>query len=210
MLTLMSHRTALVVVVSVLFLVISSAAQDSSIPDPEVVHPNIRVTVPNLLAAKSRDETSGAVAKAAMVTVLSASSVNCDRASQINAVLEANGGAPLQTLAEKLAGTSCMTNGTTTHLSAQFTPSGSIQADGIIAPLLRGKPLLIRWNGMLFVLHGVVYDEHLHNSGKRENVIRQLLLIDPRHSDERRYISFDRQRDDLSQVEGIAEIRFVP
>jgi hypothetical protein len=68
------------------------------------------------------------------------------------------------------------------------------------------RPLLMEWNGNLYVIHGVVYDEHLHNSGKRENVIRQLLLIDPRYAYERRFVSFDRQADDFSQVEGIAEI----
>lgn len=157
--------------------------------------------------ANASDEL-GAVAKAAVATVLSASNVKCEPASQLNAVLESQGGASLRKLAEKLSGASCMMDGKIVHLSAVFTPNGSIQADGIIAPLVHAKPLLIRWNGALYVLYGVVYDEHLHNSGKRENVIRRLLLIDPRYSDERKFVSFDRQRDDFAQVEGIAEIRF--
>jgi hypothetical protein len=81
-----------------------------------------------------------------------------------------------------------------------------VRPDGIIAAIVRGKPLLVRWNDNLYVLYGAVYDEHLHNSGKREIVIRQLLLFDPRYSDSRRFISFDRLKEDFSRVEGIAEI----
>ena len=205
----MSLRLEFLLVIGALALVVSSPAQELPVPDPEVVHPNIRVSVPNLSPENAADESSGAVAQAAMATVLSASNMTCDSASQLNAVLEANGGTTLRTLAEKLRGASCMTNGTIVHLSAEFTPNASIQPDSILAPILHGRPLLLRWNGELYVLRGVIYDEHLHNSGNRENVIRELLLIDPRYSDRRRFVSFDRQKNDFSEVEGIAEIRFV-
>lgn len=204
----MSFRLALILVLNAFLFEVSSVAQDVAVPDPELVHPNIRVSVPHLASVKSDDESGGAAAKTVMAIVLSALNVRCDPASQLNTVLEANGGAPLRTLSEQLAGASCMTNGRIGHLSAEFTPNGSIQADEIIAPLMHGKPLLIRWSDVLYVMYGAVYDEHVHNSGKHENVIRELLLIDPRYSDRRRLVPFDRQKNDFSQVEGIAEIEF--
>lgn len=205
----MKDRLAVIVFFSLLALIPMALAQDPNAPDPEVVHPNLRVAVSNMPSVKVFDQSATAVAKAAVATVLGAVEINCDSGSQLNTVLEANAGAPLQTLAAKLSGASCMTNGNIVHLSASFTPNGSIQADGIIAPIVHGKPLLIRWNDALYVLYGVIYDEHLHNSGKRENVIRQLLLIDPRYTDQRRFVIFDREKNDFAQVEGIAEIRVV-
>ncbi len=58
--------------------------------------------------------------------------------------------------------------------------------------------------------YGVVYDEHLHASGRRDNVIRELLLIDPRYSDRRGFVAFDREHDDFAQVEGIAAVSATP
>ncbi len=205
----MSRRISLVVLVSTFLVVTWSVAQSLPDPDPEVVHPNIRITVPHLSPVNVAGELNGTAANAAVLTVLGASNLKCDPASQLNAVLEANAEAPLRTLAEKVSGASCMTNGRIVHLSAAFTPNGSTHADAIIAPIVHGKPLLIRWNEVLYVLYGVIYDEHLHNSGKRVNVIRQLLLIDPRYANERKFVSFDRGKDDFAQVEGIAEIRIV-
>ncbi len=205
----MRCRMAVIVLIGLLPL-IPAIAQDLPTPDPEVVHPNLRVALNNMPSVKVSDQSGLTVAKTAVAMVLGATKVNCDPGSQLNTVLEANAGAPLQTVAAKLSGASCMTNGKIVHVSAAFTPNGSIQADGIIAPLLHQKPLLIRWNDALYVLYGVIYDEHLHNSGKRENVIRQLLLIDLRYADQRRFVAFDRQKNDFAQVEGIAEIHVVP
>ncbi len=205
----MTSRVVVVAVIIVVLLAGPAVAQELPVPDPEVVHPNLRVTVNNLSFVKASDESKAAVAKAALAIVLSASNVKCDPASQVNSVLEANAESSLRTLSEKLVAASCLARGGTVHLDAEFTPSGSIQADNIVASIKRHEPLLMRWNGILYVLHGVVYDEHLHNSGRRENVIRQLLLIDPRYADERRFGSFDRPKDDFSQVEGFAKILFV-
>lgn len=204
----MRYRLSVIILLG-LVPFIRTVAQDLPAPDPEVVHPNVRVSISNMPVVKISDQSSVAVAKAAVAMVLGATKVNCDPASQLNTILEANAEARLQTVAAKLSGASCMANGRIVHLSASFTPSESIQSDGIIAPLLHGKPLLIRWNDALYVLYGVIYDEHVHNSGKRDNVIRRLLLLDPRYADERRFVSFDREKDDFAQVEGFAEISTV-
>jgi hypothetical protein len=139
--------------------------------------------------------------------VLGASRIKCDSGSQLNTVIEANAASSLRILSEKIGGSSCASNGHAMRLNAVFTPNPEIRADGIVAAILHQRPLLMEWKGALYVIHGVIYDEHLHNSGKRDNVIRQLLLIDPRYSDQRRFASFDRQRDEFAQVNGITEIQ---
>ncbi len=202
----MSSRIVMLPVIA--FFILGSALAQDFVPDPEFVHPNQQANVSNLAVIKAPDESKAAVAKTALAIVLSAEGKTCDTASHVYTVLEANGNSSLRELSGTLAGASCLMKGRTVHLGARFTPNGSIQADDMIAPILHGKPLLIRWNDEVYVLYGVVYDEHLHNSGKSENVIRRLLLIDPRHSVEQRLVLFDRQKDDFAQVEGIAEIVF--
>lgn len=92
------------------------------------------------------------------------------------------------------------------RVKANFVPNGAIQGNSIIASMKESKPLLFEWKGALYVLYGVVYDEHLHYSGRQDNVIRQFLLIDPRYSDKRRLVSFEREQDNFAEVEGVAGV----
>jgi hypothetical protein len=114
--------------------------------------------------------------------------------------------ASLRMLTSKISGAVCHANDSTVRITATFVPNGAIQGDSIIASVIAGKPLLIQWHGTLYVLYGVVYDEHLRYSGSRTNVIRQLLLIDPRYSDKRHFVAFDRDRNDFADVEGMASV----
>ncbi len=194
---------ALGVCLSIAFLVSQVAAQTDA-GTAVAVHPNQRITVPNLPAVVATND--GGVARAAVAIVLSGSKVKCDPGSPLETVLEATAGSSLQAMASKLAGASCITNSRAQRLSATFTPNSAIQADSVIASLLQGRPLLMSWKRKLYVLYGVVYDEHLYYDGSRTNAIRQLLLIDPRYSDQRRFVAFARDKDNFADVEGIASV----
>ena len=188
------------------FLLVSFlVAQDLPV-DPEVVHPFQRITVPNLTNVTAPNSSEPAVAKAGLAIILSASKLKCDPDSQVESVADSIAGESLKTLVTKISGASCLVDGRMLRVAASFVPNGMIQANTIVASIKENKPLLIEWKGALYVLYGVVYDEHLHNSGRQDNVIRELLLIDPRHSDKRRFITFKRDRDDFGAVEGVASI----
>ena len=75
-----------------------------------------------------------------------------------------------------------------------------MKAEDIISSLMTQHPLLMDWNGHLYVLYGAVFDEYGYFSGPTVRVIRTLLLVDTRFSDRRRYVSFDRQTDDWAKV----------
>ncbi len=194
----------LTLVCALALLTFPVAAQDIPV-DSEVVHPNKRVTVSDLAMVTARDTSGAAVAKAALAIVLGASRTKCDRGSQLN-VVDANAGPSLRSLASKLSGAPCSMNGRMLRLTASFTANGEIRAEALIAPLVQGQPLLFKWKNTLYVLYGVVYDEHLFYSGRRDNVIRELLLIDPRYSDKRRLVAFEREQDDFAEVEGVASV----
>ena len=63
-------------------------------------------------------------------------------------------------------------------------------------------PLLIDWNGHLYVLYGAVFDEYVYSNSTTQHVLKTLSLIDTRYSDERRYVSFNRQNDDWGKLTG--------
>ncbi len=189
-----------------LFLSSPLAGQDIPVIDPEVVYPYRRVTVANLAVVTATDTSRPAVAKAALAIVVSASKLKCDPDSQIESVADAKAAASLRTLVTKISGASCAVNGRTLRVTASFVPNGAIQANSIVASLNGGTPLLVSWKGALYVLYGVVYDAHVHYSGRQDNVIRKLLLIDPRYSDKRRLVVFEREKDNFAQVEGFASV----
>jgi len=55
------------------------------------------------------------------------------------------------------------------------------------------------WSGHLYVVDGVIFDEWRSCDGSMY-MIKKLLLVDTRFSDQRRYVSFDRQTDDWGKV----------
>ena len=66
------------------------------------------------------------------------------------------------------------------------------------------------WNSHLYVLYGAIYDETLYSDGTRMNVIHKLLLIDPRFSDARREVVFNRDTDDWTKFEGMLQLTAAP
>jgi hypothetical protein len=105
-----------------------------------------------------------------------------------------------------ISGSNCTMSGRTGRVKSAFIPNGGIRANELITSMIQGKPLLIRWKSTLYVLYGVVYDQHLKGSGNQDNVIRELQLIDPRYSRTRRFVTFVRDKDNFEQVEGIASV----
>ena len=199
-----------VVLVVSFFLIGPLTGQDVPLGGYPVVHPYRRIQISNLAGISSTDTTSPAITKAALAIVISASKVNCEHDSQLESIADANAGASLQTLVTKVAGAFCSENGRRFRVTASFVPNSAIQGNNIIASLKQGQPLLIEWKDVLYVLYGVVYDERIHSSGRQDNFIREFLLIDPRYSDKRRLVTFERDKDNFAEVEGIASIRTTP
>jgi hypothetical protein len=176
---------------------------------PAYIHPYQRIAVPNLAQFRAADDSRPAVLKAVVATVLSGLNVKCGSGSQLYSVLEANAELPLRAVAAKISGASCSMEGRTLHVNATFAPNGAIKANGIVASVMQHQPLLLEWKNRIYVLYGVVYDQHLYNTGAQDNVIREFLLIDPRYSDTRRFLAFNRAKDNFADVAGIATISVV-
>jgi hypothetical protein len=112
-------------------------------------------------------------------------------------------GKSLKEAGEKLRGKHYLDSGETILVADQYWPGASVNPEGIIGSLIAQHPLLMDWDGHLYVLYGAVFDEYRYYDGRIDWVIKKLALVDTRFSDKRRYVSFDRQTDDWSKVSGL-------
>jgi hypothetical protein len=190
---------------AVLTLALGLCAQAQTTPDSEVVHPNQRATVDKLPHLVAEGSGTSAAAKT-LVDIVLGVKTRCDSGSQVESAIESVSGDSLRGLINKIDGTTCSNSGQLHKVNASFTPNGAIKANDVIVSLLQGKPLLMGWKNVSYVLYGVVYDQHLFYSGRQDNVIREFLLIDPRYGDKRRTVTFVVAGNDFGEVEGIASI----
>jgi hypothetical protein len=121
--------------------------------------------------------------------------------------------APLEQLARVINGEYVLDDGRKVRLEARYTVGAPVNLDAIILGLRGGRPALLLWKGHAYILYGVVYDEYVAPTGHRLFDIREIKLVDPLYDDERRLVSFVRDRDDLADIGGtfeVAAIFYVP
>lgn len=171
--------------------------------DSYVVHPNQKVQIASLPSAVAASTSESAVLAASVATAVMERDVCCDRNSALEDQITSAKKGSLREVGEELRGKHYLDNGSPIFVADQYWPGASVNADDIVASLMAQRPLLIDWNGRLYVMYGAVFDEYKYNSGLAVHVIRTLLLVDARFSDRRRYVSFNRQTDDWGKVTGL-------
>lgn len=95
---------------------------------------------------------------------------------------------------------------------ARVFPAGAtIGAEDLIAAVRRGRPMIFFWRMHAYVAIGVAYDEYIGANGSRMWEVRELTLLDPTAADEEhRHVSFQKDRDDMREINGAMEFVLVP
>jgi len=168
-----------------------------------VLHPNQEVKVASLPSAVAASTSDSAVLAASLATALMEPEVCCGRNSALEDRIPSAKGLSLKELGEKLRGKHYLGDGLSFLVADQYWPGASVKAEEILSSLMAQHPLLMDWNGHLYVLYGAVFDEYASYSGSNYHVIHTLLLVDVRFSDRRRYVSFNRETDDWAKVSGL-------
>jgi hypothetical protein len=171
-----------------------------------VVHPNQEQEVTSLPAITAASSSDHAVLVASLATVMMQSEVCCDRDSALEAQIPAGGNSSLKDLGEKLRGKHSLGSGLAIAVDDQYWSGATVNVEDIIVALMAQHPLLMEWNGHLYVLYGAVFDEYVYSSGTTQHILKTLSLIDTRYSDQRRKVSFDRQADDWGKVDGLLKL----
>jgi hypothetical protein len=189
-----------------IFLIFVSCLVQGQEGNASVFLPNQEVRVADLPALTAPSKSSSAVLTTVLETVLNDKTVCCGRDSALeDSVLYAAESDPvsLQELSAKLRGRHLLSDGRHITVSAEYFSQSSIYANLIVRTLLDQHAPLIAWKTHLYVLYGAIFDETRYYSGPREYAIHKLFLLDPRFSDQRREIVFNRDIDDWGKVEGL-------
>ena len=166
--------------------------------------PNQEVRVPGLpsLTAPSK---SAALATALEI-VLHDKAVCCGKDSALeDAALYTtlSGAVSLKEFSAKLQGKHLLNDGRPILVNAEYFPPSSMNAGLIVGALQDQHAALFEWQSHVYVLYGAIYNETRDYSGTRQYALQKLLLLDPRFSDRRREVVFDRETDDWEKVQGL-------
>lgn len=175
---------------------IDAAGQDGV----DVILPNQLVQVASLPSVVAASKNKSDVMAASVATAVIDPAVCCGRNSALVDRVDLANGRSLMLLGEKVRGKHHLDSGSSIVVTDHYWPVASVHSDDIISSVMAEHPLLMVWSGHLYVVYGVVFDEVIYYGGARMHVIRKLLLVDTRFSDDRRYVSFNRQTDDWGKV----------
>ena len=168
----------------------------------------VRVTNLHLRNAKSADST--ATLAATLSTIFDDPQVCCGKDSALGDEVFSADSDSIEGLARTLQGRHMLDDGRPILVSAQYVSADSAKAEQVIAPLLTNKPLLMEWNYHFYVVQGVVFSERAYDNGFHEYLVRQLLLSDPRFTDERMRVAFHANNNSWHEVQGFLILSAAP
>ena len=103
-----------------------------------------------------------------------------------------------------------LSDGRPIMVTAEYVPATSLVGGTFIGTLNDKQPLLMEWNSHLYVVYGVIYSTIYSPEGGRTDSIFKIFLLNPRYSDQRREVTFNRQTDDWGKVQGLLTLKAVP
>jgi hypothetical protein len=186
--------------ITLIFFCGNTCAQD--VNNGYVFHPDQDVRVVSLPAIVATSKSESDVMAASVATAVMGPDVCCGRNSALEDEVPSDGKS-LKELGQKLRGKHYLASGQTIVVADQYWSGASVNSGNIVGSLMAQHPLLMNWEGHVYVLYGAVFDEYKYYDGTATWVIKKLSLVDTRYSDKRRYVSFDRQTDDWTKVTGI-------
>jgi hypothetical protein len=155
----------------------------------------------HLQPAASEDR--NAAVAAALATVIKDAGVCCGENSVLGTTPVTGSSISLREIANKVGGRHVLSDGQTVTITGEYISAATLSSDRIIVPLMKQQPMLMMWKSHIYVLYGAVYDDTVYTDGHHDYVIHKLLLLDPSAAGPDRQATFDRQKDDWSQVEGL-------
>lgn len=166
---------------------------------------NVEVKVPDLQPLKARTHDPSEILLTSLDIAFHNSAICCGRNSALDERAVAANPLLLQEVAAKIQGKWLLSDGRPIQIVTEYIPtasSGDISYK-IVQSLRGNRPMLLVWNSHLYVLYGAIFDEAWAADTGGQDEIHKLLLLDPRYSDSRRQVIFDRDADDWGKVRGL-------
>jgi hypothetical protein len=179
-------------------------------PRTFISHPNQEIRVHGLpsLVAGSKDASD--VLATALAIVFNDKDLCCESNSALGDRLPQSDPVSLPEVAAKLQGRQLMSDGRPIQIAAEYFEPAAVNSGKVVNAILERHAPLMVWNSRLYVISGVIFDDAYYSDGSEIYVIRKFLLTDPRFSDSRRDVVFNRDTDDLGRVQGILFLAVAP
>jgi hypothetical protein len=172
----------------------------------QVLYQDQEIQVHDLPSLTARSAHSADVLLTSLNTVFHDHEICCGRDSALEDSVGAADPKSLKDVASKLQGRHLLGDGRPIMVTATYSTPDAVNSGVLIQWFLKQRAALMRWNSHLYVVHGIVYiwtaSSAPEGSGQTGTVIKKFLLWDTRFSDSRREVVFNRDTDDLTQVEG--------
>jgi hypothetical protein len=164
----------------------------------------VRISDLPSVTAKSKDASD--VLAASLEIILRDKEVCCGKNSALEDDVQRADPKSLKNVADRLQGRHLLSDGRPIMVTAEFVPATS-PVSGLINALTAKQPLLMEWNSHMYVVYGAIYTTIYSPEGGRTDSILKIFLVDPRFSDQRREVTFDRQTDDWGKVQGLVMLK---
>lgn len=172
----------------------------------QLLNTDLEVRVSGVSSLMARTHEPADVLLTSLDTVLHDRSICCGRDSALEDSAAAADPSSLKDVAAKLNGRHLLGDGRPIQITAEYWPTADANSGMIIGALTDKHALLMLWDSHIYVVYGAVYRWTWMGSeegGSAVTILRKLMLLDTRYSDYRRRVTFNRETDDLSKVQGL-------
>jgi hypothetical protein len=166
--------------------------------------PNQEIRVRQLPSLEAKSSDPSDVLLTALAILFHDQEICCGKDSALEDSARLADPSSLKDIAARLQGRHLLSDGRPIMITVESVSgiAGDISYH-IIGILADDRPMLMLWSSHLYILRGVIFDQTLYSDGSSVNRIHKLLLLDPRYSDSRREVVFNRDSDDWNQVQGL-------
>ena len=174
-----------------------AASQTTTYPDQEI-------QVPDLPVITAKTHHADDALRAALEIIVHDEEICCGRDSALGDSLDRADPRSLKDIASKLQGRQLRGDGRPISVTVEYLPPDQVYASHLVAMMQAGHAPLMLWNSHIYVVSGLSYAESVDYSDYGVMYItHKFMLVDPRFSDSRRTVVFDRLTDDVKQVQGL-------
>jgi hypothetical protein len=164
---------------------------------------NKEIRISHLPSLTARSSDASDVLAAAAEIIFRDQEVCCGKKSALGDRVRLADPMSLEAIANKLRGRNVLGEGRAFLVTAEYLSPPTVNVGQLISAVMENHAPLMQWNSHLYVVYGVIFDETFDpTTGARLDALHKLLLLDPRFSDERHEVSFDRITD-WEKVQGL-------
>jgi hypothetical protein len=177
----------------------------------QVPYPNQEVRVSRLPKLVARSSDPSDVLLTSLDMIIHNRQICCGKDSALGDSAQRTDPSSLKDIAAKLQGRHLLGDGRPIMVSAEFVPAEAVNSGQVINRLKEKRAPLMMWDAHLYVVYGVIFDRTLDQvNGSVTDALHKFLLVDPRFSDSRRQVVFNRETDDWNKVQGILWLSVTP